>query len=510
MLGLLLGSALLTTVAQRIGAPYPALLAIAGAALAFVPTTVSVELDPELALALFVAPTLLDAAFDASPRDLRANWRPVGSLVLVAVGLTVVAVAVVARLLVPGMPWAVAIVLGAIVAPPDASAAAAILRSVGPPHRVRVILEGESLLNDATALIIYRVGVAAAAGAALSVWSTAGLLLLQCVGGAAFGAAIAWAYARLLRPAPEIGVAVITQFISVFAVWIVADQLGLSSVLTTVAYAITLARLVPGTQSAERRRASYAVWEVAVFVLNALAFILIGLQFKGVLSRLDDHAAATGWFALAIFVTVVVVRIVWVVGYGALLRQTSTTLAPPLNGTMVVSWCGMRGIVTLATAFALPDGEGGGAVFPHRDLLVAAAFAVVLGTLVIQGLTLAPLMRWLQLDDDDAVAREVSLARAETARTAADILDSDNTPYADGLHQDYERSVSQESHALMLRVIAGQRRRLLQMRRQSTIGDNAYHVIEEELDWAEGHTARRLQVAAAATPVPPRRDSISH
>ncbi len=497
VLGLLLVGAMLTTLAQRIGAPYPALLAVAGAVLAFVPTGTQATLDPELALALFVAPTLLDAAFDASPRDLRANWRPVSSLVLAAVGLTVAGVAIVARLLVPGMPWAVAVVLGAIVAPPDASAATAVLRQLSPPHRVMVILEGESLLNDATALIIYRVGVAAAAGAALTVWSAAGLLVLQCAGGAALGVALGWGYIHLLRPAADIAVAVVTQFVGTFVVWILAERLGLSAVLATFAYALTLARLVPTHQNAERRRASYAVWEVAVFVLNALAFILIGLQLKGVLSRLDGHAAVTGWFALAVFLTVVVVRVVWVVGYGAWLRATSSTLKPPVGGTMVVAWCGMRGIVTLATALALPDGSAGGPAFPYRDLLIAAAFAVVLGTLVIQGLTLAPLMRWLKLDADDAVGREVALARAEIATTALDLLGSEHTDYADILRREHEQPVPKESHALTLRVIAGKRRRLLQMRRGSVIGDNAYHLLEEELDWAEVHTSRRLRSTPA-------------
>ena len=495
VLGLLLVGAMLTTLAQRIGAPYPALLAVAGAALALLPTRTTAALDPELALALFVAPTLLDAAFDASPRDLRANWQPVGSLVLAAVGLTVLAVAVVARMLVPGMPWSVALVLGAIVAPPDASAATAVLRQLSPPHRVMVILEGESLLNDASALIIYRVALAAVAGVALTVWSAAWLLVLQCAGGALLGVVLAWAYTRVLRPARDLAVAVTMQFVGTFAVWVLADRLGLSAVITTFAYAITLARLVPPGFSAERRRASYAVWEVAVFVLNALAFILIGLQLKGVLGRLDGHALATAGFALAILLTAVVVRIAWVMGYTSLLRRTRSTLKPPLGASIVVAWCGMRGIVTLATALALPDGSGAAASFPYRDLLVAAAFAVVLGTLVIQGLTLAPLMRWLDLADDGAVAREVALAREEAAGVALDLLRAEDSPYAAALRREHETPLPPEGHALILRVIAAKRDRLLRMRRDSVIGDNAYHVLEEELDWAEGHTARRMRSA---------------
>ena len=456
VLGLLLMGAMLTSLAQRIGAPYPALLAVAGAVLALVPTGTNATLDPELALALFVAPTLLDAAFDASPRDLRANWRPVTSLVLVAVGLTVAAVAVVARLLVPDMPWAVAVVLGAIVAPPDASAATAVLRQLSPPHRVMVILEGESLLNDASALIIYRVGVAAAAGAALTVWSAAWLLVFECVGGAALGVAMAWTYVRILQPSADIAVSVVTQFVGTFAIWILADRLGLSAVITTFAYAITLARIGPSRMGAEHRRASYAVWEVAVFVLNALAFILIGLQLKGVLSRMDGHTAATASFAGAILLTAVLVRVAWVMGYTTWLRHGPGTLKPPVGGSAVVAWCGMRGIVTLATALALPDGSGGTHAFPYRDLLIAASFAVVLGTLVIQGLTLAPLMRWMKLADDGAVERETAQARQDIAQVAIDILRTDDSPYAASLRRDFETPLQPEGHALTLRVIRRQ------------------------------------------------------
>ena len=498
VLGLLLIGAVLTALAQRIGAPYPALLAIAGAVLALVPSGATATLDPALALALFVAPTLLDAAYDTSPRDLRANWIPVSSLVLVAVTLTVVGVAVVARWLVPGMPWAVAVTLGAIVAPPDASAATAVLRQLSLPHRIMVILEGESLLNDASALIIYRVAVAAAMGVALSFWSAAGMLAITCLGGAVLGVGAALFSLWVMRQVNDIAVSVVMQFVGTFAVWIAADRLGASPVITTFTYALTLARRSPTQLGAENRRASYAVWGVAVFVLNALAFILIGLQLKGVLTRLDGHAGATALFAGMILLTTVLVRIAWVMGFTTFLRHMPFrhgSFRTPVNGTIVVSWCGMRGIVTLATALALPDGTIGGHAFPFRDLLVAAAFAVVLGTLVIQGLTLAPLMRWLQLDDDRAEEREVALARQHMGQTALDMLRADNSPPALLLRREHEMPLSQEGHALTLQVIAAKRAKLLDLRRNATIGDNTFHAIEEELDWAEGHTTRRMRSA---------------
>ena len=495
---LLLVGAVLTVAAQRVGAPYPAFLAVAGVALALVPSTTAVALDPDLALALFVAPTLMDAAFDASPRDLRANWLPVGSLAVVAVAVTVAAVAAVAHWLVPGMPWAVAVVLGAIVAPPDASAATAVLRALSPPFRVMVILEGESLLNDATALLIYRVALGAAAGGAFSLWSAGWLLLVTAVGGAALGFAAARLYMIVIKPAHDIAVSVVMQFVGTFAVWLLAERLAVSPVITTVAYATTIARLAPGRLGAEHRRASYAVWEVAVFVLNALAFILIGLQLRGVLERLDGHAAATGAFAAAVLLTVIGVRIAWVMGFTGVLRRfgRAGTLKPPVSGSFLVSWCGMRGIVTLATALALPGATGDTAAFPNRDLVIAAAFAVVLGTLVGQGLTLAPLMRWLRLGDDGAVDRELRLARRHAAAVALDILRTTPGASASAMLAEQEAAESQaDRHTLTLRVIAAKRTCLLELRRSLVIGDHTFQQLEEELDWAEGHTLRRLRSA---------------
>ncbi len=496
---LLLVGAVLTVAAQRVGAPYPAFLAVAGVGLALVPSTPSAALDPDLALALFVAPTLMDAAFDASPRDLRANWLPVGSLAVLAVAVTVAAVAAVAHWLVPGMPWSVAIVLGAIVAPPDASAATAVLRALAPPFRVMVILGGESLLNDATALLIYRVALAAVAGGAFSLWSAGWLLIVTCVGGAALGIVAARLYMLVIRPARDIAVSVVTQFVGTFAVWLLAERLQVSPVITTVAYATTIARLAPGRLGAEHRRASYAVWEVAVFVLNALAFILIGLQLRGVLDRLDGHAAATAVFAVAVLLTVIGVRIAWVMGFTGALRRFGRpgTLQPPAAGSFLVSWCGMRGIVTLATALALPVGGGDLPAFPFRDLVIAAAFAVVLGTLVVQGLTLAPLLRWMQLGDDGALDRELRLAREQAAEVALRVLHAAPGASAAALLAEQEAvGARAERHSLTLQVIAAKRARLLELRRSLVIGDHTFQQLQEELDWAEGHTLRRLRSVA--------------
>src|SRR5688500_6503681 len=285
IIALLLGGAALTLVAQRFGTPYPALVALAGAALALIPGTPTLVLDPELALTLIVAPVLLDAAFDASPRDLRANWRVVAGLALGAVVLTVIAVAGTARLMVPQMPWAAAIALGAIVAPPDAAAATAVLRQLRPPHRLLVILEGESLFNDASALLIYRLAVGAAVAGLISAQAVVPTLVLVTLGSIVLGLVLAWGTIRVTARISDVATAVIMQFSATFAVWILAENLRLSGILTVVVYAMSVARTAPDILPARIRIPSYAVWEVAVFVLNALAFLLVGLQLKPIVAQ---------------------------------------------------------------------------------------------------------------------------------------------------------------------------------------------------------------------------------
>ncbi len=494
---LLLIGAALAALARRIGAPYPALLALAGAAIALMPGVAPVTLDPELALALFVAPVLLDAAFDASPRDLRHNWRPVAGLALVTVAVTVAAVAVTARWLVPELPWAAAVALGAIVAPPDAAAATAVLRPLRPPHRLLVILEGESLFNDASALLIYRLAVAAAAGA-ISGWSVVPTLLLVTVGSVVLGLVLARVTIRLTSRIEDVPTAVIVQFVGTFGVWIAAERLYLSGILTMVVYAMSVARTAPDVIPARIRIPSYAVWEVAVFLLNALAFILVGLQLKPIVRELE-RAALVEYIGIALVVcaAVILVRIAWVLGTH-LVRGPRTPVAR--RHAIVMAWAGMRGTVTLAAALALPAG------FPHRDLILFTAFSVVLGTLVAQGLTLKPIMAWLGLEHDDSVEREVRLARVEALRAgAAALVDAaGETDSTDLLRRKYrvrlERAESRlagtgsagrpengaRAYATAARAaMAAERRRLSELRADGTIGDDAFHRIEEELDRAE-------------------------
>ncbi|RYE90717.1 MAG: sodium:proton antiporter, partial [Oxalobacteraceae bacterium] len=384
---LLLGGVGLSLLAPRLGVPWPALLALAGAGLALVPGMPEIRLVPGLALALFVAPVLLDSAYDTSLRDLRDNWAPVGSLVLVAVGLTIAAVAIIARTMEPGMGWAAAIALGAIVAPPDAAAATAVLRQVRLPHRLVVILEGESLLNDASALLAYKAAIAAAMGAALGGWGGVALVA-EAGGGLLLGYILARFYFVMTRRVVDEAPAVVLQFLGTFGTWAVADALGLSAVLTVVAYAVTIARFAPLRTDGRRRRASYAVWNVVVFVLNVLAFILIGLQLRGIVIRLTADLWHYAAFAATVLGVVIAVRAAWVLVFNAAVRWKVQVygmpahrpmLRPTFAGGVAIAWCGMRGIVTLAAALALPE------AFPQRDLIVFTAFAVVLGTLVVQG-----------------------------------------------------------------------------------------------------------------------------
>src|SRR5215510_15119770 len=245
LLALFVAAVILASAARRVGAPYPVFLALGGAMLAFFPAAPSFSLPPELVLALFVAPVLLDAAYDTSLRDLRDNWTAVAGLVVFAVGLTTFAVAVVARALVPAMPWAPALALGAIVAPPDAVAATAVLRPLRPPQRILTILEGESLLNDASALLIYRLAIGAVAAGGFSVQAVAPTFLLAVLGSLMAGPVLGWLVQRLLEQVQHIPTAIILTFVGTISVWLVAEHVGLSGVLTTVCFAMMLGRTAP-------------------------------------------------------------------------------------------------------------------------------------------------------------------------------------------------------------------------------------------------------------------------
>src|SRR6266404_1659564 len=440
-LALLLGAVILTGLARRVGVPYPSLLAIAGAALAFAPAGPELEIEPDLALALFVAPVLLDAAFDTSPRDLRRNVIPLASLVVVAVGLTTAAVAWVGWRL-GGLPIAAAVALvhaGPIIA----------LMAVGSP---------------------------------IAGWLLARLYLLGT--------------ARVRDAASS----TVLTFVGTFGVWLLAERVGLSLIITMVTYGMTLAQEASRRATARNRVSTYSVWESAVFVLNVLAFVILGLQARHSLSRLSRESLSHALLVSgAVLATVIVVRIAYVMAHTTVARLknrwfglalTSGTAPPTVAGGLLVSWCGMRGLVTLATAFALPSG------FPGRDLIVLCAFCVVLGTLVIQGFTLRPLLDRLGFEADGGVGREISRGRLGIMQAALDILAGERSPAAVAVREGYvaarevaaspdEPQGATEHDRLRLRAITAQRLTLHRLREEGAIGDEAFHRLEEEVDWAE-------------------------
>jgi monovalent cation/hydrogen antiporter len=503
IIGLLLAAVVLTALAQRFGVPYPTFLAVGGALLAFVPASPSWTLDPKLALALFVAPVLMDAAYDTSLRDLRANWLPVSTLVIAAVGVTTAAVAVLVHAMLPNMPWGAAIALGAIVAPPDAAAATAILRQVKLPYRIMKILEGESLLNDASALLIYRIAVSAVAASRLSWAEFTSSVALVLIGSVIAGYVLAKLWLWLAPQFESAPSAIIVQFVGTFTVWILAEHFELSGILTIVVYAMVLARHAPARTSARLRIPTYAVWETAVFILNVLAFILIGMQIGPIWVGLDDEVR---WryceIAALVLATVMLARMAWVstfrIGLRAAMaleqfRGGNSLVMPSTKSGIIIAWCGMRGLVTLATAFALPEN------FPYRDLIVFVAFTVVLGSLVIQGVTLRPLIVALKLKEDDFMANEVARARGAAYRAALAEIDGDPSEEAELLRLEYRglllqakddpdgRITTNELPAdpLRRRAIQAARHAILELRQSEAIGDDAFHQLEEELDRAE-------------------------
>jgi monovalent cation/hydrogen antiporter len=346
------------------------------------------------------------------------------------------------------MPWAAAIALGAVVAPPDAVVATAVLRPLRPPHRLLTIVEGESLLNDATALLIYRLAVGAVAANGFSLVAVAPALLLAVAGSLVAGTALGWLTLRLMERVHHVPTAIILQFVVTFGVWLVAEHIRLSGVLTTVCYAMTLARTSPAITPARTRVPTYAVWETVVFALNILAFIFIGLQIRPILESLEaaERVRYLG-VAGAVLLTVIIVRVIWHMSFNAAVRWRQRRvgfdpprpmLRPTVGSGLIISWAGMRGIVSLAAAMALPQ------TFPYRDLIVLTAFAVVLGTLTIQGLTLKPLLRALHLHDDDPVGREVNAARERALGAALASFANDRSPAAELVRQEFTARLEHE------------------------------------------------------------------
>lgn len=474
-------------VSRHLRIPYPTMLAAAGLGVAALPWAPSITLDPQLVMALFIAPAILESAFDFPLRAFRDHWLPLVALAVVAVLLTTAAVAWVGVAF-AGLPVAAAVVLGAIVAPPDAAAAAAMLNRPELPHATVTVLKGESLLNDAVALFVFSValhlGNAPGADAGHTVWR----LALAIPGGLLLGVAGGRLVVLVMPFLVGTMGGVLLQFVATLGTWVLAEELGFSAVLAVVAAAMTVARWTSRIQPARDRVQSNAIWSVMVFLLNVLAFLFVGLQARAIFIALDPaqvrHAIA---FAALVFATVVVVRIAWVLLYNRLVQPIYRWLGygkgPTLKQGVVAAWCGMRGMVTLAAALALPLS------FPQRGLVVLAAFAVVLGTLVLQGITLLPLIGLLRFPVDTSRDADVDQVRRSLIASARESLQQENGRWVSLLAD--ELAAPEELDVLRLSLIGHQRARLMTMRRDGSIGDEVFFRLESELDLAELAARRR-------------------
>lgn len=493
LLVLLLIAILLMQVSRRISIPYPSMLALAGIAVGFLPGTPDIEFEPATMLALFIAPALVDAAFDFPVAAIKRLWRPLFSLAVVAVLLTTALVGWIGAAI-AGLPIAAAVALGAIVAPPDAAAATAVLRSASLPRRTMEVLKGESLLNDGTALLIFGCAVAIQASGGLTL-AVGTRFALAIPGGIILGIVLARLYLRFARYVRGTLGGSLLEFINTFCVWIIAEHLGLSTVLCVVSFAMTIARSSETAQTPRVRIHSYAVWETVVFLLNVLAFLLMGMQARAIMSQMSAPRLTEALvFAAIVIVAVIALRMVWVLTYNrlsALLPIVRGGLTPATwRQGVLVGWCGMRGLVTLATAFALP------ADFPQRDLIVLTAFGVVIATVVFQGMTIYPLIQLLKVDDHQAQQTELVDTRRLLAEAGLKFLDDRHSTAATDIKRLFEldRAVwsgetqeaeSEKRRSLTLGALKAQRALLTELQQQNEISADTFLILQEELDWKQ-------------------------
>lgn len=505
---LLVAIAVVATVARRVGVPYPILMVLGGLGLGFLPGVPRFELAPEVVFLVFLPPLLYYAGFFTSVRDFKANSRPIALLAVGLVLFTVAVVAVVARVLVPGLPWPAAFALGAIVAPPDALAASAIFRRLGAARRVVTVLEGESLLNDATALVAYRFALVALATGAFSLGEAAARFVIAGAGGVVVGLAVASGVAWLRSRLTDTPVNITVSLLTPFATYLPAERLGVSGVLAAVAAGLYLGRRASRLMSSETRLTGGAVWQMVVFVLNGLAFILIGLQLPLVLERLEGRPP-TNLLLLAVGLNIAVIatRFAWVFPATYLPRlvapgSRAADGMPPWREVFVVAWAGMRGVVSLAAALALPR------EVPERDLLIFLTFSVILATLVGQGLSLPLLIRWLRVGADGDLAHDEAQARAATAEAAVARLDELAVEWPThlelidqlrGIYQHRTRHADAHRHGptgaaeqellehreIRHAVIEAERQAAIAMRDRGIISDEVLRAIERDLDLEE-------------------------
>jgi CPA1 family monovalent cation:H+ antiporter len=515
--GLLLATAGLAVLAGRVGVPYPIALVIGGAGIGFVPGIPNAELDPDVVLLIFLPPLLYGAAFFTSLRDLRQNARPIALLAIGLVVTTMVAVAIVAHEVI-GLGWPEAFVLGAIVSPTDAVAPAEILRRVGAPRRMLTVIEGENLTNDWAALALYKVAVAAVVSGSFSFWDAGLRFVLSGLGGLAIGLVVARIIRELRARVNDPTIEITLSLLSGYAAYLPAQALGASGVIAAVVTGVYVGWYTPQLTTPVMRLQGVAIWQVLMFLLNAFLFLLVGLQLPVVLRAIDTEPTGQliAW-GLLVSGVVVVVRLVWQFTVVYLIRaidRRDSVRARRSSARMrlVGGWVGMRGAVSLAAALAIPRTVDGGGDFPDRKLILYLTFAVIVVTLVGQGLTLGPLIRWLDIHDDGADEREEVAARIriaeagiarvdelveedwvrdETAERVRGLLDYRRRRFsanADGDGDDYEERTGNYIR-LMSALYDAQRRELISLRNSGEISDEVRRRIERELDLEESRLA---------------------
>ncbi|MEO7360734.1 MAG: Na+/H+ antiporter [Gemmatimonadaceae bacterium] len=491
----------LTALARRLPIPSPILQVGAGLLIAMVPGVHVPELEPDVVFFVFLPPILWAAAYFTSLREFKANRREISYLAVGLVLVTTAVVAVVARLLLPGLPWAVAVVLGAIVSPPDAVAAAAIVSRLPVPRRVVVILEGESLVNDASALVLYRTAVAAAVTGIFSWGESIVRFFIDAGVGALIGLAVAWLIIRAARWTKDALAETLLTIAGPYVAWVAAESIGVSAVLACVAGGLYLRRHLSLAVGPMSRLENRTVWDLLVFLLNAMIFLLLGAEFTK-LRQTVPPADLWPIFVAGFIVSavVIVVRLIWV-PIAQLFPQLFNTAhrnipKPSKKGLFLVAWTSMRGIVSLATALALPTALASGAPFPYRTEIILITMIVIMMTLVVQGLSLEPIIRKFNFAPEDTHFEEEQLARREATRRSAEALeDMSRESWADQLdvaalrvelreraRQQQQQGNSYSYRRLRVNMINAERRMLVRLRNEGAISDEVLRELELELD----------------------------
>ena len=509
---LLLFAVALGWVARHFKFPYPIALVIGGLALGLIPRLPQIPFDPQLILVLVLPPILYQAALLTSWSDFKANIRPIGLLAIGLVIATTLAVGAALKLMVPEVPWAVAFVLGAIVSPPDAVAATAILSRLNIPRRIVTILEGESLVNDASGLVIYKFAIAAAMTGAFSLAEASLQFVGVALGGIVIGIMFAFAFIAIHKRLGDPFIEVLTSLTIPYVTYIVAESLHVSGVLGVVAAGLVRGRYSPDIVSAEMRILARAVWSILVFMLNSLIFILIGIQMSDVVEKLNMYTLGhLLWLGLVVSTVAIAVRFAWVYPVAYLprwlsgsLRESESRLRKRELG--IISWCGMRGIVSIAAALALPVVLPNGKPFPQRELVIFITFFVIALTLVGQGLSLPPLIRKLKVGSDWDLHKEQQRVRAAMSTVALSAIDAlmvgENAPreWADRLRAEITDRImlaapdgvamtprTELEMRLRHAAIMAERRELIRLWRENEISDEVMHHLEEILDYQEAH-----------------------